>query len=831
MTTRPASATDPRLVRDPFVGYQIPIARFDPVAKNILALLPPPDNNSLIASNYRHAFRRDRSVDIPSLKIDQVLSPQDKLSFYWSRTLMFCLTCTGTQGLPQPIDGTIGTDVQAHTERLSYDRTLTPTVLLHLGAGYTTTSVGQTAPTPDYDACGSLGLCGPFTRPATFPIFQGASNAQGGLSTIGQGSLSTRVLQQFTAVASLTWVKNNHTYEFGGQAIIQGNLLLSRSTLNGTYSFSAAQTSLPYVVNSGSNTVAGSTIGFPFASFLLGLVNTAEVHPPADTRLGKSQWAGFAQDTWKITRKLTLDYGLRYDFSTYLKDQYGRYPNLAAAAPNPSTGGLPGAVQYEATCGCNFAHNYPWAFGPRLGVAYRLRPATVFRAGFGVVYNNTAQYGDAGTVSSANNPIGPNADASLPIMTLTGGVPLTAAQIAWPNLSPGYYPIASSFGAGPPNVVDQNAGRPARQYQWSVGVQREIFRNLVVDAAYVGNRGVWWNDPSLVGYNFISQATLAANGLSLNNPADLTILSAPLNSPSAGRFQGKVPYAGFPLTATVAQSLRPFPQFNSGLAGRFAPLGKTWYDSLQLKATQRLSHGLAFIYSFTWAKELDTGGTVDIENRQLAKELSPLSRPLVSGIGGSYTVPTWRIEHLQPLPWLSSDWQLGAFLQYASGALIAPPAATSTPTIGALVFQNTNVMIRKPGVPLYTVDLNCHCYDPSTTFVLNKDAWENPGPGQFGSATFYNDYRQQRRPVENLSLARNLRIGERASLTIRMEFTNVFNRTEAPNPSTTNPLAAQTRVDNSDPNSKTTAGFGFINTAAAPYMQPRAGQLVARFQF
>ena len=64
-----------------------------------------------------------------------------------------------------------------------------------------------------------------------------------------------------------------------------------------------------------------------------------------------------------------------------------------------------------------------------------------------------------------------------------------------------------------------------------------------------------------------------------------------------------------------------------------------------------------------------------------------------------------------------------------------------------------------------------------------------------------------------------------------MEFTNVFNRTEPPNPSTTNPLAVQTRVNNSDPNSKTTAGFGFINTGGRRIMQPRAGQLVARFQF
>ena len=287
----------------------------------------------------------------------------------------------------------------------------------------------------------------------------------------------------------------------------------------------------------------------------------------------------YAQDTWKITRKLTLDVGLRYDYSTYLREQYGRTPSLAPTVANAAAGGHPGAVQYEATCNCNFAHNYPFAFGPRLGAAYQINGKTVLRAGFGIAYTGTPQYNLSGGAASASNPIGPNADFGSEIMKLSTGNPLTRAQIAWPNFSPTYYPINAIVGGGPPQVVDQNSGRPGRQYQWSVGLQREVVRNLVVEASYVANRQVWmWGGAvgtgagALVNYNYLSSQLLSSYGLSLSNPADVTILNATLGSAAAGRFQNKLPFTGFPLTSTVAQSLRPFPQFLPG-SGRF---GRRW---------------------------------------------------------------------------------------------------------------------------------------------------------------------------------------------------------------------------------------------------------------
>jgi len=839
-TTRHA-LSDGRVLTDPFPGNVIQPARLDKVALKVQALIPNPTNSALLVSNFQGGYLQERVTQVPSVKIDQVVNSKNKVAFLSNRTSTKCDFCAGAEGLPLPVSAAIGTYIRAHTERLNWDTTLTPTLLLHWGIGFTQNWLGRPALGDLYDATAGLGLTGPFTgRKATFPNFTGLNNTQTGGSTniSSTGALADDVFQQGTAMLSLTWVKGNHTYKFGGELRNQGDYRLDESGVNGNYAFGPQQTALPYIVASNpAATVLGNTIGFPYASFLLGLVNNGNVKPGSRGRIGKKQLGFYAQDTWKITRKLTLDYGLRYDYSTYFQEQYGRMANLAPNLANPAVGGHPGAVQYEATCNCHFANNYPWAFGPRLGLAYQITPKTVLRAGFGIAYSGTPQYNLAGGVVSATNPFGPSSDPGREAMTLATGLPLTTQQIVWPNFSPGYFPVNALVGTGPASVVDQNSGRPSRQYQWSIGLQREVTKDLVVEASYVANRQIWLTTGNLVNYNFISQATLQTYGLSLNNPTDLAILSSQINAAGAGRFQNKLPFPGF--TGSVAQSLRPFPQFNGGLTPLWAPLGNAWYDSLQVKATKRFSHGLDFTYSFTYSKELDTLSTTigttnvgDIENRQMFKQLSANSRPLISGLAVNYRTPAWHQNKI--LSFVVRDWEIGTFLQYASGLPFAPPVATTTPALSSADFQNT-VQNRVPGVPLFLQDLNCHCFDPNTTFVLNPNAWVNPGPGQFGSATYYNDYRRQRHPIENLAFGRNFRLKERMSLNVRVEFTNVFNRAIINDPTSTNPATPQTRVAGS---TQTAAGFGFINNAtlnqgtfATGGGQPRQGQLVGRFQF
>jgi hypothetical protein len=253
---------------------------------------------------------------------------------------------------------------------------------------------------------------------------------------------------------------------------------------------------------------------------------------------------------------------------------------------------------------------------------------------------------------------------------------------------------------------------------------------------------------------------------------------------------------------------------------------------LQTKLTKRVSHGLDITMAFTWSKELQLGATSgtagapavnDILNRDQNKYISADSQPFVLASGYTYRVPALGLSN-RLLKYALRDWTYSGMVRYASGLPILAPAATNnlTTTLFRGTFAN-----RVPGVPLFTADLNCHCINPNKQFVLNPAAWTQPANGQFGTAAaYYNDYRYQRRPIEQMAFGRTFQLREGMTLQFRAEFYNVFNRTEMNNPTSTNSAATQTV--NAQGNA--TAGFGWINTGSLG-SGPRQGQLVARFQF
>jgi len=831
--------------RDPYPNNTIPLAQQDPVALKIQALIPLPTNSALI-NNYLPVYSNQRVTGIPSVKIDHSLSARVKLSGYWSRTQT---DSPQNAGLDYPIENTVGNHVTADTIRVNFDYTMTPTLLLHVGAGYVHTQSDPQVPRFDNTKIGFRG-----TNADLFPFFSVLSVAQGGMANMGPPSDFRIQNLKPTGNVSVTWVHNNHTYKAGGELIVNGYLSFSETYSPGNMLYSPNQTGLPSL----EGVSLPASVGFNYASFLLGSPNSGYDSVPAAMRTGNHSVAWFIQDNWKVTRKLTVDYGLRYDFQTYLKEHNGYMFSVGVNTPNPAAGGLPGGIIFEGygggRCNCAFAHNYPWAFQPRLGVAYQITSKTVFRVGAGISYAKTSNDGSKASNFGSTKPF--NAPQyGTPPFTLAGGMPY---QITFPNFDPGQQPLPGTIG-NPTNMVDPNAGRPARIWQWSVGLQREITRNLVAEASYIGNRGVWWAAQTLSPWasDGISQQRLAAYGLSLSNPADLTLLKSPLNSAIAiARGFGNPPYPGFPMGLTVAQSLRPMPEY-TGIVQTWNPLGDTWYDALQTKATKRFSHGLDFVVSYTWSKSLALGAEDnnnyaspttpainDVFNRGVNKTLSGFDQPHNLVIAGNYTTPKVLAGASgfasKVLSWFARDWIAGAVMRYSSGLPFKVPAATTG--LASYVFQNTNVD-RVPGVPLFTADLNCHCYDPNTTFVLNPNAWVNPPLGQFGTANaHYNDYREQRRPSESMSLARTLRIKERASLMIRAEFSNIFNRAGYNVPTSSNAFQTQTR----DKNGQTTGGFGYISPAAVGGNNtnpaaatagtfatplPRQGTIVVRLQF
>lgn len=888
-TQRPAP--DGSIVRDPFPNNTIPVTRLDRVALKIQEYMPlprgpfaaTPFNNYAIPpyENFRH-------TTIPSIKLDHNLSGAQKLSFFWSYNDQFSPNANGYSGplAAQP------QDQYAHTTRLNYDYTLTPTTLLHLGAGLLL--YHQTSKPPFFDQS-TLGWAGNFYLD-NFPSIGGIFSGPLGGSNVPMGGFAQQEYSRDikpTFNAYLTWVRGNHTVKFGGEAVFEGLPTRNQWRSNGIFTFAAQQSGDPWEDGKGLNAFTG----FPYASFLLGLNGNLVLARQSNTRLGNHSFGFYAQDSWKVTRKFTLDYGLRYDYVTLLREQYGRMPSASFFTPNPVAANRLGNVLYEATCGCHFNEHYPFGWGPRLGGAYQIDSKTVLRAGFGLTYG-TAPNNAFLSLSVADFYTFSAPGYGQPASELRDGNPYAPGnrfgnpEIEWPDFSP-HYPNLQAPGFRPPQGVfisiDNKAGRPPRTAQWSVSLQREIVRDLVVEVSYVGNRGAWWTAPLLsdMNYNALTPQGLLTNyGINTDLAADRTLLTTQIRLPNgafnpvvAQRFPALATlngvYPGFfnPAVAsssqTVGQALRPFPHWLGIPPFLGPPIGRTWYDSLQAQVTKRYSYGLDFNASFTWQKELinGTGSDTsyltqfpplinDVFNRPQQKQLSGFSRPFMFVVSFNYTTPGFNADNagLKALSWVVRDWTLGGVLRYQSGSLIRVPGSnnqffnqlrrTDNPAIwgGANTFWN-----RVPGQPVLLVDPNSKDFDPTRQLALNPAAWVDAPAGTFGtSAPYYNDYRWQRQPQENLSLGRIFRMARdgRVTLQIRAEFFNVFNRTflsmpAVAGPTNVNPasFAVCEGVSGACPttNGATTApltgGYGFINTINGAGTVPRTGQLVARVQF
>lgn len=823
---------DGRVYRDPFPNNVIPRELLDPVALRIQELIPRPVNGSLV-NNYERRSPYRKIQDIPSIKIDHNLNETSKFSFYYSR--MRTDKDNGQDGLPDPISARRDQFIRSHTVRINYDKSLSPTVLLHAGAGYQRYFNPDSSPPNilDFDAAGGLGLQGGFG--SGFPRFTALSSGQGGMGLdFGPTNRTTFIQDKPLATANVAVIRGNHSYKFGGEWKFENFTNRGTAGVAGSFAFNVAQSGLPALQGVA---LPGGNVGFPYASFLLGAVNTASVSNPQDPQYRRPAWALFAQDTWKITRKLTLDYGLRYDYQPAPHELHDRMSMFSPNIPNPSAGGLLGATLYAGDgpgrCNCDITRTYPWAFGPRIGFAYQLTPKTVVRSGFAVSYGQVANFqyiGGGNSLGMGFNTLNfSNPTFGDPALYLRNGLQYSVADLLAASYDPGIRPQVNQTNSPQP-LVDMNAGRPSRMFNWNVSLQRELTTNLVLEAAYVGNRGAWFRADGLNEFNGVTEERLRSVGLDVRNPADQTLLTSTITSAAVVARGFQKPYAAFPNNATLAQSLRPYPQFGN-LTSLWAPLGNSWYDSLQVKATKRFSYGLDFTMAYTWSKTLSTveahDGTIvplnDVYNRRNQKTLSNSDQPHVFVTGFNFQTPTWGTNRFARS--VLGGWTFGGILRYASGVPIRVPQAQSN--INSLLFRGGTNANRVPGEPLFLKDLNCHCFDPNKELVLNPRAWSNSAPGEWGTAaSYYTDYRTARRPDEQLSLGRSFRIREKMAFSVRAEFFNVFNRTFLNNPDSTN--AQATPVFSSS--GMVTSGFGRVNTNTT-FLPPRSGQIVARFQF
>ena len=867
-TERPVNGVQ---TRDAFVGNQIPVSRFDPVSAKVLNLVPLPTginaDRGQLGNNYQNPWLGKTRSYLPSLKLDHSVGSKMKLSGLYQATMQevqYSNPNGNMEGFPTPITAARGSFIYTWTYRANMDYTLTPNMLLHVGAGWFHLNFNDPSPTLDYNPLTQLGLKGA-TLNRTFPVINVGSTgvATGGMNNLGPagGTQSSSYERRPSGVVNLSWVKGNHTYKFGGEWRLERYPARNYGSSSGQYTFSAPAGG---ITSTGQTSLQGLTVGqgvtgFPFASFLLGDLTAVQVTQPSTSATHKTQVAFFAQDTWKLTRKLTLDYGLRYDFGQYAREDYGRSASFNPLVPNASAAGHPGGYQFEATCNCQFAKNYKPAFGPRLGIAYQLNQKTVFRGGFGIVYTATALPPQGGLIAS-------NAFTNVPgfgqiVGKFQDGVPST--------LNPRFPDFNSNATQNPGTVVnatylDPNAGRPARQYQYSVGFQHQLTKDMILDASYIGNRGIWWNTAGTAapGLNMMTPALLGRYGFTIGNTTDSGLLTRNINQLSAAQqstlaARGVVlPYSNFPTNQTVRQSLLPFAQYGNTITPTAAPVGKTWFDSLQINLTQRFWHGLSMNANYTYSKNLDLLTSPDVFNWGLGKSFSANDQPHQFRYSAQYQLPEFSKSSIKMLrnpivAWTISGWGVGMLLQYQSAdRLNRPNSASSFPISnylgrgpGSVANGAAQIKLDANGQPMNPwavnwtdldgkvhpepLDVNCHCFDPTKTQVLNPNAWTNIPDGQWANNfSAIRSFRGIRYPSEAVNISRNFRIKEGISLNIRVEFQNAFNRIRLPQPTVAANFAAAPTVANGQFN----GGYGTIvpisGTAGA-----RTGLFIGRLTF
>jgi len=892
-TTRTAAGT-----ATPFPNNIIPQSLINPVSQKLLALFPAPTNSNL-SGNYSSNIAGGRYSAIPSIKIDHNLSDKDKLSFFWTRInteSQISAPLGNADGLPEEIGGYRGTFIPTYTTRLNYDRTLSPTLLLHVGGGFYHTRFADNAPFESFNPA-SFGLSN-FLIDRQFPSVTGMCVAPlpgatgcggvlGGMQNIGtSGQTQTLNFEEKpTFNTSLTWIKGSHTFKAGAEVYFEN--VLDGSFAGVTLSTGTGPTSEPFVPTGSLN---GNSMGFGFASFLLGdygapnaltgVTSGTSQTPQENYKEGNQEWGLYLQDSWKVTRKLTVNYGLRWDYATPEHEQYNRLGQFSPTTPNANAAGELGATIYASTCNCPFYQKaYPFALGPRFGVAYQIDDKTVIRGGWGINYQFAAN--PAGAIVTLNGSY-PLAGVN-PFVNIS--TPGSIVQPAWPDTDPNRYPAplptgALTVGGTLPFMPDANENRPPRVNQFSLSLQREITKDFIVEGAYIGNRGVWEQGPfgsttgPLAYESQISPATFAKYGLypypgtgpsgynyapagvscAPGNDCDRALLSLPLTNPAvvakmaAAGISNISPYPGFAGT-TLLSALYKFPQFGN-IEPSDSPTGNSTYNSLQVKVTKRLSRGLLAGGAYTWAKGLTRVIPEDIFNSSPTYTLQQIP-PQALTFNVTYTMQKYPYSFLGSTAGKVAnvaikDWQVGFFAQYQSGQFLLPPVS---PTANYLASEDV-----RTGQPLYLQNINdIHSYNPESQVVLNPAAWA-PCPtnsvcggaytsnstGAATSAMYYSDFRGPRTPRENANIGRHFRVKEKYDLYIRAEFVNIFNRTIMPNPITTNPQLAVTHGAGNG--SILTGGFGVMDVYNAPGTYPavvagavtqvgRTGTLIAKFQF
>ncbi len=811
---QPSSTTNIPYLRTQFPGNVIPST--DPKLQSSLAAgwlkYVPTPNRPGILNNYESPYALASSLNAHTdqwdVRGDQYFGDKDHVFVTWHYrgTLPF------TQyAFPAQID-TNNTRVPNYSEvvRLNYDHTFKPTLLNHFAIGYLDLL------TEEYNASDPYVKDVPEIQGVYSHKHEPSINFGDGYSSYGGNSdlISTR--PTWIANDTATWIKGKHSIEFGGE---YRNLAYPTQTIangSGTFYFEPGSTGLlDYPTPTGNS----------YASFLLGEVSSGNVayYSLGAFRPQAKSMGLFAGDTWKATRKLSVDYGIRWDLYQPSEEAKDQTSFLDPTRPNPGAGNLPGALVFAgskwgpASFGKPYPENlYHRAFGPRIGVAYGLTDKTVIRGGFGIfmMQNFYPGWGAGIATDGFNETVGFSSGLGgiQPAFLLQNGVPQTFTPPPFINQS-------FDNGEGGPNYRPFDANQVPRAYQWNLTVEHQIKQNLHVTGAYLGNHG--------------SRLLSQLEPLNALNPSLLSMGTALFDqfSPNQTTVDGVTqPYAGWAAqmsacAPTVAQALQAFPQYCGNLYGNNENHGWSNYDSLQLSIEERFSHGLFLLGNYTWSKTMTT--TEFVQTSTYYTGISPFQKnrnynvarndvPQMFNLSFGYDLPFGKVRK-----WLNQGgavnrlvggWQVSTILRLQDGApMVFNSGYCNIPSQFAMgcypgMLPGASAFSRsKSGFdpnsglnPLFNVT----SFQPVNTFNFNSGVG-----GPVSNIRGYGYHNQ------DIALIDNIAITERFHAQIRFEFYNAWNWHD---------LGGNFVTDISSPS------FGDWNGGVS---NPRTIQMGARFTF
>lgn len=786
-------------VRTPFANNQIPQSRIDPISQEILNYVKPlvapnvaaaAGTSSYVRNNYISNGTTISPNNKFSVKGDQVLTNKQRLSFFFERTREQDLYGpTGAPGLPEPLAGNPGYN-RSDVYRMSYDYTLTPTLLNRFYAGgnnweqnhgsFSTWSgapQAQGIPTmatdwktkgiciPNYPACGDA-----------FPQIN-FTNSEFTNWGIAAPNGSDNIVVEFHD--DLTKTTGRHTFKFGYYYNNTHYNGFGLQNIAGNVTFQDLNTGIPLNTN---QAVAG---GSAFASFLLGQVSGYSLDTPRYLPTEFRSHAAYAQDDWRVSQRLTLNLGLRFELNRPVLVPDGLASDFSPSLPNPGAGGLPGALifsgQGPGRTGSDSLVGGWNGWGPRLGFSYSVNSKTTIRGAA------SRSFGPITYVGSSSHNLGivqritvtDQSQGLSPLWVLQNGAPAWA-QV--PNINP-----SVGNGSNVPYYNGKAASTPSDDLTYTFNVERQVTQNSVIEVGYVG---MWAAhiQSNILAYNQINYNNLpaAANPFTASGR---TLLNSQVGSAAANAAGIVAPWSGFNTLwgtgATVGQSFRPFPQYSTvdTINGQGDRIGHSTYQSMQVKYSKRYSSGLTVQASYVLSKLLtdsDSQSTGEPEtqfNRALEKSISAYDQTHVVKLNYIYELPVGKGRRFLGKKSVPSailgGWRFAGIDGYSSGTPVGLGTTVSFP-----IFNGGN----RPTISTYDGWRGNYSgtFDPGADSFFQPASWfGTQSTTALGNATRYNPrLRYLPNYNESLSLSRSFTIKESKRIDFRWETFNLLNRTQ-----------------------------------------------------